>query len=97
MELPKELYIQLYIFANNVSTTKTLRSLCNTSFSASYDYFDILLKTKIPIYYTYYEDNWSLNKHKIYFCCDSYASQITSNPINKDISFNTTIKDLYKK
>lgn len=93
MELPKELYTQLYIFADDINTTKALRLLCKISLSASYDYFNIILRTKIPIYYIYKEDIWvsKLNPYCFYF------GQYTTNPIRKDISIITTIKDLYKK
>lgn len=90
MELPKELYTQLYIFADNIDTAKALRALCKISLCASYDYFDMVLRTKIPIYYIYKEDIWVSKINPYCF----YHGQYTTNPIGKDISFNTTIKDL---
>lgn len=49
MELPTELYVVLYGMANDVKTTKSLRTVSHASLKASEIYHKILLQTPLSI------------------------------------------------
>lgn len=87
MQLPKEIYIEIFLIADDVEITKVLRCVCKLSLTASYDYFKILLRIPIIIYYD--TDQWFLgekgNVIKYHHCHPK---------INKSISFQTTIREL---
>jgi hypothetical protein len=47
MILPEELYLHIFTLADNLDTTKALRCVSKIAWSASYDYFKILLRKPI--------------------------------------------------
>jgi hypothetical protein len=94
MELPKELYILMFILGDDVEITKILRTLCKLSLSASYDYFEILLKKDIILYHDYYgrlyltENINTLDIIQTHRRAYDFISR-------KPTSFKITIKNLY--
>jgi hypothetical protein len=88
IQLPKELYIYIYIISDDVTITKNLRLLCKLSYNASYDYFKIIIRRSIMIYYD--TGQLFINEKKNIKDLVHYH-----NPISRPISFNITISNLY--
>jgi hypothetical protein len=103
MELPKELYIYIFCLTDDINSTKSLRLVSKTAYTASYDYFKLLLKEHIFIYYHH---QWCISKDPntktllakqkleppswAFFC----HGDNTNSP-NKSMIFKTTIRDFY--
>lgn len=90
MYLPQELYVYLFKYADDVKTTKILRSVCKVAYKASYDYFNILLKT--PIIVKCNREEWFLGKNT--HIDDPYDTFCPLIPGNK-ISFEINTKALF--
>jgi len=88
IQLPKELYIYIYIIGNDTQITKKLRLLCKSSYFASYDYFNIVLKTPTILncdygqWYFYQKDD----------CWEIYYNF----PVRKKFTFNIDVENLYE-
>lgn len=88
LELPKELYIHIFILGDDIEITKTLRSLCKLSYDASYDYFKIITKKSIIVNFD--SGELFINNKPNVIDLTSYYGDIV-----KPISFNITISNLY--
>lgn len=91
MYLPQELYVYLFEYADNINTTKSLRSVCKVAHKASYDYFKILLKTSIVVKCNTYK--WFLGKDINMDLPDHCYTPIL--PGRKIVSIQIDIKSLY--
>lgn len=97
-DLFKELYLYIFILADDLDTTKSLRSVSKTAWSASYDYFKLLLGE--PIIMNFHKLTWYINStrkeidlamSRTYF--HGSCKQISNT--HKYISFQITAKDLF--
>lgn len=87
-QLPKELYIYIYIISDAIEITKKLRSLCKLSYNASYDYFKIIVRKSIIVHYDI--GQWFINEKKNVVDL-TYFDVLRIKPL----SFNITILNLY--
>ena len=105
-DLLNELYIYIFILADDVNSTKVLRSVSKTAYSASYDYFNLVLREPIFIYHNY---KWEISikdpnikelvekrKHEDVPAWARFCHGGDSDTPNKAMIFKTNIKDLYK-
>jgi hypothetical protein len=91
MQLPPEIWINIYIFTNNDDKiVKILRSLCKTTLKVGYDYFKILLNTKILLHYN--NQSWNIGNEPIPYISRFYVKPTPLKPT----SFQMTVKDLYQ-
>jgi len=95
-DLLKELYLYIFVLADDLDTTKSLRSVSKTAWSASYDYFKILLRK--PIIITFHKLLWFIdsNREEVdrlnLWEPTSWCQNIDH---RKYISFQITTKDLF--
>jgi len=104
MDIPLEIYIELYLIANDLIVTKILRSLCKTSLKECDYYHKILLNTNKILYFD--EFDWYIldDEEKIQekinnsHIRDRYARLlIGDNNFEEKSDFKIKIKDLFNK
>ena len=100
LDLPKELYICILCLADDVSITKSLRSVSKKAYTASYDYFKLLLKQPIFIHHVCV---WHLSNEVPDFWMNedyllngpSHGHGNNANTPNRSMCFKTTVHSLY--
>ena len=104
-DLPKELYLYIFILADDLNSTKALRLASKTAYYASYNYFKLLLRDHVFIYYNY---KWCFSnkdpnmkeilekqKNEPVPAWASFCHGDDSNSPGKPMVFKTTISNLY--
>jgi hypothetical protein len=101
MDLPKELYIYIFYLADDINSTKSLRSVTKTAYNASYDYFKLLLKEHVFVYYHLQwcisQDSKILEKLKNDISWSVICHGNNTNSPNKSMIFKITISDFYNR
>ena len=99
VDLPKELYLSIFVFADDIKITQLLRLVSKTAHIASYDYFKILLRKDIFVYHHY---RWYVADEdprlKLKDPMPDWAFISHGNNAdtpNKSMIFKTTVKNLY--
>jgi len=104
MDIPLEIFLELYLIANDLIVTKILRPLCKTSLKVCDYYHKILLNTNKILYF--YEFDWDIlddeenvqEKINNGHIKDRYARfLIGGNYFEEKSDFKIKIKDLFNK
>ena len=95
-DLPREIYLYIFILADSLEATKVLRSVNKTAWHASYDYFKILLNK--PVFITY-DHEWFIHNDntemKCKGCAEGVCHAIMNSCINGNSTFKMSIRDLF--
>jgi hypothetical protein len=104
LDLPKELYVYIFVLADDLNSTKALRSVSKTSYNASYDYFKVILRE--PIIIAYNEAHWYLYDTRTDSCSERILKDVKNKipdhcfqiaidrgRIEGVMAFKTTIKE----
>lgn len=104
LDLPKELYLYIFVLADDLDSTKSLRSVSKTACSASYDYFKLLLRE--PIFINDDDLNWYIFNNNANMSeiikkqevqgTRKYQPCHQKTTIDKSLAFKTTISDLFR-
>ena len=81
----------IFILTDNLDATKALRSVSKIALSASYEYFNILLRE--PVTLRFNQQNWFINDDNNYYEIGHTFTPLHN--IHKSISYKTPIKDLF--
>lgn len=92
MDLPIELYIEMYNMTNDVNVTKSLRAVNKTTLKACNEYHKSLLKTHKTI--SFILDKWIIGDEK-YDPNKWYSMTLGGDYFAELTAFKMTIKDLY--
>ncbi len=99
MSIPKELYVYIFVLADDLDSTKSLRSVSKMAYNASYDYFKSLLRGDIFIYHhhRWLISNKDLDMKEVRkdLCQSPFSHGRNTDTPNKSMIFKTNIRDLY--